>query len=94
MFCCGTGITPFYSILKNLHPESHYKFKLYSSFKSEDHVFLKIKQHAFYSRLDEPALLKIIKKYDKNDTCILVCGTESYNKLVLETLREYSVYLW
>ncbi len=40
MFSCGTGITPFYSMIMNLNNKTKYNIYLYSSFKSPNQSYL------------------------------------------------------
>ena len=95
MFYCGTGITPFYSILTNLQSNTKYKCKLFGSLKNEKENCLNIKQRIFYSdnKLTIKKINKILKKYDSNNTTILVCGNESYNKLFLN-MNNFTICYW
>lgn len=103
MFCCGTGITPFYSILKNLSKDTKYKFKIYASFKSKGEAFLindisnKIaEKKCFYSKennkLTEEKVREIINKNKKST--ILVCGTDGYNNMIKKVGVERRLYCW
>ena len=98
MFYCGTGITPFYSILKNLNKNTKYFFKIIGSLKNENENILNdIKQTIFYStnKLTSKKIKKIIKKYNPLDTTILLCGSESYNNFVSENItKEFNVCKW
>ena len=103
MFCCGTGITPFYSILTNLSKDTRYKFKIYASFKSVENAFLindisnKIaKKRCFYSKennkLTGGKVSEIINKNKKST--ILVCGTDGYNNMIKKNVGERKLYCW
>jgi NAD(P)H-flavin reductase len=106
MFCCGTGITPFYSILSNLSPNTKYQMKLFCSFKSKKESFLidnlPIKPKLFLSdinnKIDKVQIQKILKKYIPEKTCILICGTENYQKMVQTTVKtqsnNFKVFHW
>lgn len=98
MFYCGTGITPFYSILKNITENTKYNFKLFGSLHNKsDNVFTNIKQKIFYSdnKLTPKKINKIIGKYNSDDTVILLCGTENYNNMILTNIKEkFVVYKW
>ena len=100
MFSCGTGITPFYNIITNLVENTKYKIKLFCSFKSKNDIFLadKIKSKLFLSdknkRLNPKRLSKILKKYKTRDTTILVCGTESYQEMVISSSKTYNTIKW
>jgi NAD(P)H-flavin reductase len=98
MFYCGTGITPFYSILKNITENTKYNFKLFGSLHNKsDNVFTNIKQKIFYSdnKLTPKKINKIIGKYNSDDTVILLCGTENYNNMILTIIKEkFVVYKW
>lgn len=95
MFYCGTGITPFYSILTNLHSQSKYKCKLFGSLKKKDENYLIIKQKIFYSdnKLTFQKINKILQRYDSKNTTLLVCGSESYNKLFLD-INNFTICYW
>ena len=98
MFCCGTGITPFYSILTNLSSNTKYQMKLFCSFKSKKDTFLvdKLpnKPKLFLSnkdhRLNPKRIGKILKRYNPEETSVLVCGTEGYQNMVESAVKEYS----
>lgn len=96
MFYCGTGITPFYSILTSLTPDTRYKFKVFGSLNNEDeNYFTNIKQKIFYSnnKITTKKLQKILKKYDPKSTIILTCGNERYNQL-FKDIENFVVYKW
>jgi len=101
MFCCGTGITPFYSILSNLNYATKYTFKLFASFKSKKETFLiknlknlknnKINTKLFLSsknKLNEKNVVKILMK--NHSSTILICGTQDYNNFILETVNNFN----
>ena len=98
MFCCGTGITPFYSILTNLSSNTKYQMKLFCSFKSKKDTFLvdKLpnKPKLFLSnkdhRLNPKRIGKILKRYNPEETSVLICGTKGYQDMVESAVKEYS----
>ena len=104
MFCCGTGITPFYSILTNLSKDTKYNFSIYASFKSQTDNFLidnicekYAKKRCFYSdkndRLTKDTVRDIINKYSKS--VILICGTDNYNKMITDVVGDKNIYyIW
>lgn len=100
MFSCGTGITPFYSIITNLCENTKYKIRLFCSFRSKKDIFLadKIKSKLFLSdknkRLNPERVKKILKKYDSQNTTIFVCGTESYQEMIMSTTEKYKIIKW
>ena len=98
MFCCGTGITPFYSILTNLNSKTQYKFKLYCSFKKKEDSYLlndlkSIKKKIFYSnknkRITEKKIKKISKKYKNEMVHVLICGTSKYQEMIKSNVNKY-----
>jgi NAD(P)H-flavin reductase len=95
MFYCGTGITPFYSILTNLQTNSKYNCKIFGSLRNEKENCLDIKQKIFYSdnKLTIKKINKILKKFDPNNTTILVCGNENYNNLFLD-VNNFTICNW
>ena len=101
MFCCGTGITPFYSILTGLAESTHYRFHIHASFKSKADCFLigdipagVCKKKCHYSdqgnRLTKQAVQKIVRK--RTGWAVLICGTESYNAMVRESCLESGMH--
>jgi NAD(P)H-flavin reductase len=98
MFYCGTGITPFYSILQNATEKSKYKFKLFGSLHDKsDNYFTSINQTIFYSdnKLTPTKVSEIIDEYNFDDTVILLCGTENYNNMITDTIKEtFETYKW
>jgi NAD(P)H-flavin reductase len=97
MFCCGTGITPFYSILTTLCRETKYKFRLYASFKSDKNPFLikeiptgVAKKKCFYSedntKLTKKRVHKILSNH--NTSAVLICGTPEYSKMIQDSASE------
>jgi hypothetical protein len=101
MFYCGTGITPFYSIINNMNKDTKYKFKLFGSLKNDSENYLQIgnnvKHKLFYShsKLNEMKIHKILKKYDSSDTTILLCGNESYNNMIIDSVdNKFTICKW
>jgi ferredoxin-NADP reductase len=98
MFYCGTGITPFYSILKNINSNTKYNFKIFGSLSKEtENYFKDIKQKIFYSnkKLTPKKIKKIVKKYNYNNTTILLCGSEQYNNMILDTVnKKFTICKW
>jgi len=91
MFYCGTGVTPFYSIVQNLNKETKYTFKLFGSLNNKnEHCFPNIKQKIFYTnqKLTPKRVNKIITKYDPQNTIVLLCGTENYNLMITDTIKD------
>ena len=99
-FSCGTGITPFYSIITNLNENTKYKTKMFCSFRSKKDIFLanKIKSKLFLSeknkKLNPKRVKKILKKYDPKNTTIFVCGTESYQEMIISRTEKYKIIKW
>jgi NAD(P)H-flavin reductase len=88
-FYCGTGITPFASILNSLNPNTRYRFKLFGSLRTPaENYFQDIKQKLFYStnKLTPRKIHKIIKKYKPSNTTIFVCGNKNYMNMLCETI--------
>ena len=98
MFYCGTGITPFYSILKNINSNTKYKFKVFGSLVSDSENYLKdIKQKIFYShsKLTPKKVQKILGKYCRKDTTILLCGSEGYNNMITDAINnQFTICKW
>jgi ferredoxin-NADP reductase len=98
MFYCGTGITPFYSILQHVNKKTKYNFKLFGSLHNKsENCFTHIKQKIFYSenKLTPEKINKILCKYTSDDTIILLCGIENYNNMIINTIKEkFMVYKW
>ena len=98
MFYCGTGITPFYSILKNLNSNTKYKCKVFGSIKNKDeNIFEDINQKIFYStnKLTSKKINKILKKYDPFNTTILLCGSELYMNFITDTINnKFTICKW
>ena len=107
MFCCGTGVTPFESMLCSMKERrTEYKCKLFCSFHSKEGAVclrrLKAKPQLFLSsggsRLDTNSLEKQFSHRSLNKTCVLICGTPSYNKLVSDFFasspHECKVIVW
>jgi NAD(P)H-flavin reductase len=100
MFYCGTGITPFYSILNNIKSNTKYKFKLFGSLNNESENYLKfknIKQKIFYSsnKLTPKKVNKILSKYCSDNTTILLCGSEGYNNMIINAINnKFTICIW
>jgi NAD(P)H-flavin reductase len=94
MICNGTAITPFYSILTNLHPKTKYNFKLFASFRTRDDAYLihDVKEYteAFVAsenkKLSQIIVHSIIS--DHEDPVVLICGTVSFVAMVQDTCKE------
>jgi NAD(P)H-flavin reductase len=102
MFYCGTGITPFCSILNNINTDTKYKFKLFGSLKNDSENYLQIsnknvKQKIYYSdnKLTYKTISKILKKYNPLNTIILLCGSESYNNMIINSVdKKFTICKW
>ena len=98
MFYCGTGITPFYSIFKNINSNTKYKFKVFGSLATESENYFKdIKQKMFYShnKLTSKKVKKILGKYNSSDTTILLCGSEGYNNMIIDSVKnKFTICKW
>ena len=98
MFYCGTGITPFYSMFQNVNEKTKYDFKLFGSLHDKsDNYFTNINQQIFYSdnKLTPTKINEIVDKYNFDDTVILLCGTDNYSNMLLDTIKEtFDVYKW
>jgi len=110
MFYCGTGITPFYSLINNVNTNTKYKFKLFGSLKNESENYFKFSNHKnvkhklFYSvnKLTSKNIHKILKKYKSSDTTILICGNNNYNNMVIDAVNsfdknygnKFTIYTW
>ena len=98
MFYCGTGITPFYSILKNLSSNTKYKFKVFGSLAAESENYFKdIKQKIFYpdNKLTPKNVEKIVGKYRSDNTTILLCGSEGYNNMIINAINnKFTICKW
>jgi len=98
MFYCGTGITPFYSILQNANEKTKYNFKLFGSLHDKsDNYFTGVNQTIFYSdnKLTPTKINEIMDEYNFDDTVILLCGTENYNNMIVDTVKEtFEIYKW
>ena len=103
MFSCGTGITPFYSMIQNLSKQTRYKIHLYSSFKSPDqsHLFDSVKDHsnlskyAYFSsisdKLNSDKIDLILKLFDLSDCIVFICGTNFYNQMITQKCSEFNI---
>ena len=96
MFYCGTGITPFYSILNQIKENTRYKCKLFGSLKDKSENYFDIKQKIFYTyhKLTPTKIHKILQKYNPSNTTILVCGNDNYNAMIFENSKKFNVYKW
>jgi NAD(P)H-flavin reductase len=95
MFYCGTGITPFYSIITNFIPKTKYNYKLFGSLQNKKEKYFNLKHKIYYSdnKITTRKINKILKSYSSNNTCLFVCGTESYQKLFSNIIK-YKIYYW
>jgi ferredoxin-NADP reductase len=95
MFYCGTGITPFYSMITNLTPETKYKYKLFGSLRTKKEKLFKLKHKIYYpdNKINIEKINKIITKYDPENTCLFICGTDSYQQL-FSKISNYKIYKW
>jgi len=102
MFSCGTGITPFYSMIQNLSNQTKYTIHLYSSYKSPDQSYLfdklkhsKLYKHAYFSsesnKLNLDKIDLILKSFDKLNTIVFVCGTNFYNQMIIKKCSEFNI---
>ena len=95
MFSCGTGITPFYSILSNLNTNTRYNFKLFASFRTSDEAHLTSGLSSdvdlFISMDGNRITADIITKHivSLEDVIVLICGTTGYNNMVTEICHKY-----
>jgi len=95
MFSCGTGITPFYSILTNIRPNTRYHFKLLASFRTGDDAYLtnglNCDMQLFISmngnKITQEYVIEQICKLQ--DVVVLICGTTAYNNMVIEACQKY-----
>lgn len=103
MFSCGTGITPFYSILSNMPETSRYNCLLNTSFRSKNDALLvdkltNTKINLFFSeennKLTEEKAKEIIDSFD--DKVVLVCGTKSFNEMTSQITSKINIecYEW
>ncbi len=102
MFSCGTGITPFYSMIQNLSIKTKYKINLYASFKSIDQSLLfdklnhsNLSKYAYYSsqsnKLSIDKLHIIFNIISCENSIVFICGTESYNELIMQTCLDFNI---
>jgi len=90
MFSCGTGITPFYSILTNVQPNTKYNFKLFASFRHREEAVLvndfekhtKLYISSEGNRMTAAECSDIVSNYGSS-TIVLVCGTREYNGMII-----------
>ena len=95
MFYCGTGITPFYSMITNFVSNTKYKYKLFGSLHDKKERYFKLKHKIYYSnnKINIKKINKILNLYDSTNTCLLICGSESYQNLFLN-IPNYNIYKW
>ena len=95
MFYCGTGITPFYSMITNFVSNTKYKYKLFGSLHNKKERYLKLKHKIYYSnnKINIKKINKLLKLYDSTNTCLLICGSENYQNLFLN-ISNYNIYKW
>jgi len=103
MFSCGTGITPFYSMIQNLSKQTKYNIHLYSSFKSPDQSYLfdsvqnhsKLSKYAYFSsisdKLNSDKLDLILKSFDLSNIVVFICGTNFYNQMITQKCSEFKI---
>jgi ferredoxin-NADP reductase len=102
MFSCGTGITPFYSMIQNLSIKTKYNIKLYSSFKSQDQSFLfeklnhsSLSKYAYYSsesnKLSPDKIDSILDNKLLENYIVFICGNESYNELIMNKCLKFNI---
>jgi hypothetical protein len=95
MFYCGTGITPFYSMITSFVSNTKYKYKLFGSLHDKKERYFKLKHKIYYSnnKINIKKINKILKLYDPTKTCLLICGSENYQNLFLN-IPNYNIYKW
>lgn len=95
MFYCGTGITPFYSMITNFVLNTRYKYKLFGSLHDKRDKYFKLKHKIYYSdnKINIKKINKILKLYNPKTTCLLICGNENYQNLFLN-IPNYNIYKW
>ena len=94
MMSCGTGITPFYSILTSLHPNSKYTFKLFASFRNKEDTYLvdDIKEYSQVylscdgNKITTAIVKEIITEYE--EPVVLVCGTHGYATMIQQVCED------
>lgn len=98
MFYCGTGVTPFYGILKSINQSSKYTFTVFGSLHDTyENNFKDIVQTIFYSndKLTPEKINNIMSPYNSDNTAILLCGTKSYNNMIINTIQDaFTIYKW
>lgn len=91
MFSCGTGITPFYSMITNLKEDTKYKIYLYSSYKDKTQIYLydrlehgNLTKEIFLTenKLNDEKISKIFNNFDLLNTFVYICGTVNYNSMI------------
>ena len=103
IFSCGTGITPFYSIIDNLIINTKYNIILNASFRSKDDILLidklidkkinKLTINLYLSnennKLNENKIIYLLNKY--NNYTILICGTDNYQIMIKNICNKYNI---
>jgi NAD(P)H-flavin reductase len=96
MFCCGSGITPFYSIKSSQIENSKYNFKIFWSIRDDDEKIIindnYIDQYFVSenkSKLIESDIIKIINDFSTKDKTpyICICGTNSYQDFIINVIN-------
>ena len=88
------SITPFYSILTNLHPNSRYPFKLCASFRNKEDTYLvdDIKEYSqvYLSCEGNKITTDIVKAIitEIEEPVVLVCGTHEYTTMIQQLCEE------
>ena len=100
MFSCGTGVTPFYSILTNQAQNSKYNFRLQASFANKEDSYLlnnincSLYMKSENNKINTDIVKEIISKH--NNPIVLICGTQNYNKMIIDICEyqqiEYFVF--
>ena len=97
MFSCGTGITPFYSMITNLKNNTRYNIYLYSSFKDMSQIYLydklkheKLEKKIFLTenKLTNNKVKSILDQFNNSLTFIYICGTENYNSMISDIAKK------
>ena len=94
MLSCGTGITPFYSILTNLHPNSRYTFELFASFRNKEDAYLandiQGTSQVYLSCEGNKITTDIVKAIitEIEEPVVLICGTHGYTTMIQQVCEE------